>query len=324
MGKNNIVNKMINNLFSILLIFFLLLLPLSSCSKPKNLMRVRIGYEAILPDLNFYVAQEKGYFKSEGLTVETVEFKNTNDQMLALLSGDVDMIPNSSMALLLAAEIERPGKYQIFMANGDLGNKLIVAIDSPIKSVDQLSGKKVGTFPGTTMLTYADLSLKSYFDGIPQPEYIGMAPPSLVDALATNQVAAILAAEPIASIALNSGVGRELLDNPFGNVITPFIGGASLLRSDYVESNPSTAAAVVRAMDRAAQYTQNNPSEAVVIFANITNNSVDLMKGTNIGHSWTLKDFDRKAFQDLAEIMYKTGLVSSLVDTSTLYYDVSK
>ena len=321
MLKNNNANKRINQLLSLLLIFSLFLLPLSGCSQPKAQMTVRIGYEAILSDLTFFVAQEKGFFESEGLTVETVEFKTTNDQMVALLSDNVDMVPNSSMVLILAAEIEQPGQFQIFIAHGDLGNKLLVPVDSSITSVEQLSGEKVGTFPGTTMLTYCELSLKSYFNGSPQPEFIGMAPPILVDALSTNQVTAILVPDPVATIALNSGVARELLDNPLGNVITPFMGGASLLRSDYVENNPTAAAAVVRAMDRAVQFIQDNPSEAVTIFASHTNNSADLIAGINIGHSWTLSSMDREAFQDLADILYNAGLVSSQVDTKTLYYD---
>ena len=75
-----------------------------------------------------------------------------------------------------------------------------------------------------------------------------MAPPSLIEALSTGQVAAIMPAEPIATIALNTGVAKEILNNPLGNVITPFVGGASLLRSDFVKADPKAAAAVVRAI----------------------------------------------------------------------------
>ncbi len=324
MLKNNKVNFKVYKSVSLLLICSLLSFSLSSCSQLSGSMTVRIGYEAILSDISFFVAQEEGFFESEGLTVETVEFKTTNDQMLALLLGNVDMVPNSSSALLLAAEIEQPGRFQIFMAHGDLGNKLLVPVDSPVISVNELSGEKVGTFPGTTMLTYVELSLKSYFDGIAQPEYIGMAPPSLVEALATNQVSAIIAPDPIATIALNSGVARELLDNPLGNVITPFIGGASLLRSDFVENNPTASAAIVRAMIRADQFIDENPDEAVAIFAKYTNYSADLMAGVNLGQRWTLSNMNKEAFQDLADLLFNAGLISSQVDTSTLYFDDSK
>jgi NitT/TauT family transport system substrate-binding protein len=299
----------------------LILLSIMGCSQSQDQMTVHIGYEPILSDLTFFVAHENGYFESEGLSVKTTEFKTTNDQMLALLSGDVDMIPNSSMALILAAEIDQPGEFKIFEAHGDLGNKLLVTLDSPIESVEQLSGENVGTFPGTTMLTYSELSLGPYFDGIPQPNFIGMAPPILADALSSNQVTAILAMDPVATIAINSGASKELLDNPLGNVITPFIGGASLLRSDYIEKNPTAAAAVARAMNRAIQYIEDHPKETIEIFAKHTNFSAELMAGMDIGHSWSVENVDKIAFQDLADILYNSGLVSSQVDTQILFWD---
>ena len=82
-------------------------------------MTVRTGSEAILSDYTYFVAHKNGYFEREGLQVEVTQLNTTNEQTLALLAGKVDMIPNSSLALLLAPAVEQPGRFEVFMAHGD-------------------------------------------------------------------------------------------------------------------------------------------------------------------------------------------------------------
>jgi len=301
-------------------LLFLFIFILSACTNHKDAMKVRIGYELISPDLPYFVAIENGYFKDEGLSVESYEFKTTNDQAIALLSGNVDMVPNCSMAIALAAEIEQPGQFIVFQANGDIGNKLLVLVDSPIVSVDELSKKQIGVFPGTTLIMYSKLSLKSYFDNNNQPEYIGIAPPSLIEALTTKQVDAILPVEPVASIAINTGVAREILDDPYGKIITPFVGGFSIFNTSFVENKPEIAAAVKRAMDRASQYINENPEKSLVILAKYTGYDSKLLKGMSFGNYWTLELIDKEAVQNMADILYNAGLVTKQIDTSHWYY----
>ncbi len=281
---------------------------------------VRIGYEAILSDYAFFVAKEQGYFEEEGLEIQVVQFNTTNEQTLALMAGKVDMIPNSSLALLLAADIEQPGRFRVFMAHGDLGNKVLVKADSPVTSVKELSGATVGTFPGTTMLTYARLSLAPYFEDVDPPILVGMAPPSLIEALATEQVDAIFPIEPIATIALNKGVAREILNNPLGNIMTPFTGGASALRTDFVKENPEAAAAVVRAMNRAVDFIRENDKESRAILAQYTGFPAEVLQSAYLGYIWKLEEINYEAVQSLADILFEAEVVEQRVNTNEWYY----
>lgn len=283
-------------------------------------MTVRIGYEAILPDYAYFVAKEQGYFEEEGLEVEVVQFNTTNEQALALMAGEVDMIPNSSLTLLLAAEVEQPGRFRVFMANGDLGNKVLVRTGSPVTSIEELSGATIGTFPGTTMLTYGTLSLAPYFENTDPPTLIGMSPPSLIEALATEQLDAIFPVEPIATVALKEGVAKEILDNPLGNVMTPFTGGASALRMEFVKENPKAAAAAARAMNRAVDFIRENNEESRAILAQYTGFPAELLLDANVGYSWKLEEIDREAVQALADILSGAGVVERQVNTNEWYY----
>jgi hypothetical protein len=48
---------------------------------------------------------KKVFLSDEGLTVEAIEFKTTNDQVLALMSDEVDMVPDSSLAITNVSRI---------------------------------------------------------------------------------------------------------------------------------------------------------------------------------------------------------------------------
>jgi len=293
----------------------------SGCaSRSSTPMTVRIGYEAILSDYTFFVANERGFFEEEGLEVEVIQFNTTNEQMLALIAGEVDMIPNSSLALLLAAEVQQLERFRVFMAHGDLGNKVLVKADSPVTSIEELSGATIGTYPGTTMLTYATLSLAPYFEDVEPPTFVGMAPPSLIGALATEQVDAIFPVEPIVTVALEEGVAKGILDNPLGNVMTPFTGGASALRADFVEENPEATAAIIRAMNRAADFIQKNDEESRMILAQYTGFPAELLQAASLGYIWKLEEIDRDAVQALADILFEAGVVEQQVSTHEWYY----
>lgn len=301
-----------------------LVLLLTGCTgRGRAPMTVRIGYEAILSDYTYFVAAKEGYFEQEGLKVEAVQFNNTNDQTLALLAGQVDMIPNSSLALLLAAETEKPGRFQVFMAHGDLGNKILVRGDSPVTSIEQLAGARMGTYPGTTMLTYATLALSRYFEGSKLPELIGMPPPSLVEALTTGQLDAIFPVEPIVSVALQEGGARGILDNPLGNIMMPFPGGASALRVGFVEESPQAAAAVVRAMNRAVDFIRKHDTESRAVLAEYTGVPLEVLEPASLGYISKLDEIDRDAIQTFGGILAKAGVIDREVDTTKWYYSLS-
>ena len=308
----------------ILILVFIITTTTSCSSSNSETIKIRIGYEAILSDYTFFVAYENGYFEDEGLDVEVIKFNTTNEQLLALLSGQVDMIPNSSMALLLSAEAEHPGRFTVFMAHGDLGNKILVRNDSQITSVEQLSGAKIGTFPGTTMLTYANTSLAPYFNPSEFPTIVGMQPPNLVEALTSGQVDAIYAVEPIVSVAIQRVGAREIMNNPLGNIMSPFTGGASVLRKKFVDEHPDESAAIIRAMNRAVDYIRENDSESRAILAKYTGFENELLQSSTLGYIWKLDEIDRDAIQRLAEILADAGVVEEEVDTANWYYLTDK
>src|SRR4051794_3157120 len=54
-------------------------------------VKVRMGALGIAPEAGLYVAQERGYFREEGLDVEFVPFRGSADLMAPLATGELQM-----------------------------------------------------------------------------------------------------------------------------------------------------------------------------------------------------------------------------------------
>jgi len=58
---------------------------------PKTLATLRVGYLPVTGHAKFFVAQEEGFFKDEGLNVQLTEFANSADGLAALRADKLDL-----------------------------------------------------------------------------------------------------------------------------------------------------------------------------------------------------------------------------------------
>lgn len=122
--------------------------------------KIRIGYWPIAAGLPFYAALEKGYFKEAGLDVEGIKFAGAAQIMEAMLAGRCDGSANGTGSANLAiGEIAAPGTFKIFASNPsnakNVLDEFLVPVDSPVKTMAELKGKKVASGPGIQNLTLA-------------------------------------------------------------------------------------------------------------------------------------------------------------------------
>jgi len=102
--------------------------------------------------------------------------------------------------------------------------------------------------------------------------------------------------------------------------MSPFTGGASVLRKKFVDEHPDESAAIIRAMNRAVDYIRENDSESRAILAKYTGFENELLQSSTLGYIWKLDEIDRNAIQRLAEILADAGVVEEEVDTANWYY----
>lgn len=147
------------------LALFIGIWPGISCRKasPSSL---RVGYIPFSADLPFFVAMEKGFFEDEGITLEPIRFAVSSECLSAEVAGRIQAAMGNSLSALYAIEQKQPGTLRVFLpmleTEENHVSHLLVKKESPIKSIGDLKGKKVGTYAGSTQLLYLRLFLRKY------------------------------------------------------------------------------------------------------------------------------------------------------------------
>jgi NitT/TauT family transport system substrate-binding protein len=120
--------------------------PASSGTAPK-LGTVKLGFSAWPGWFPWQVAQEKGLFTANGLTVELTYFDSYTDSLNALAAGKLDA--NSQTLNDTLSSISGGAKETVVLVNDNsTGNDQIIA-KSGINSVADLKGKTVAVEQGT-------------------------------------------------------------------------------------------------------------------------------------------------------------------------------
>lgn len=113
-----------------------------------SLTKLSVGYLPSPGHLLYFIAQEEGYFKDEGLDVELVMFNENNSELAALESGKIDVGAFGSSELV--TYMAQGHELSVFAGAMKAGHGIIVK-DSVVEgvpkenwSLDLLAGKKIG------------------------------------------------------------------------------------------------------------------------------------------------------------------------------------
>ena len=127
---------------------------IGSCKRVhEDRAEVRVAYLQIIPSLPVFVAQEQGLFDKENLRLKAIALSSSNDLVNAMVAGQADILPATSLVPIIHLEIQSPGRVRIFshsrMNESNALDKIIVKEASPLHAIEGLRGKKIGVFPGT-------------------------------------------------------------------------------------------------------------------------------------------------------------------------------
>ena len=107
----------------------------------------RVGYNNWIGYIALFVAEEKGFFKEEGLAVQKKSFSAPGDGLKPLLAGDLDAHFTTLDSAIIALD-KAPGKLRVvYLTDTSAGADAIVA-KKEIKSVKDLKGKQVAATVG--------------------------------------------------------------------------------------------------------------------------------------------------------------------------------
>ena len=216
------------------------------------------------------IAEENGYFDEEfegtGVKIVVDNFVNQGSAIVeAMNAGDVDLGVLGTMPLVTA---DANDSHFVAISSVNLsedGFKLYAGADTGITSVEEFKGKKIGVkFSSNehemllTLLSNAGLSDTDV-------EIVNLSADDSLNSLLSGDVdGAILKGDQLN--AANEAGAVIVADNSQSGIIENLLIG----REEFVKEHPEVVTGVLKVLERAKQWIDENPEETVDIFVRLT------------------------------------------------------
>ncbi|MCB0516819.1 MAG: ABC transporter substrate-binding protein [Bacteroidetes bacterium] len=247
--------------------------------------KVTVGYLNMVSSLTHFVALENGYYKEQNLEVVGNPIATSNLIAQELVAGHVDVGIELAITPALKQLEQAPNSIKIFSTSNITTENgfdaIVVKQNSSIHNLQDLAGKKVGGFPGTTAKVSLLQLFKEKYPDLEQPEFIQLTPNLHIQSLETGDIDALFAYEPVLSTGIVKHNFRIIFPSVYGTQFTPNPIGVGAVNQKWLEDNPETAKAFFKAIDQAVQFIEENPVKAKNILAIATNIDSDIAQNMN-------------------------------------------
>ncbi|MFB5269099.1 ABC transporter substrate-binding protein [Paenibacillus enshidis] len=219
------------------------------------------------------IADKLGYFKEEGLDVTSQLIESGPDigPMVSGGSAPVSIQTNFMDIILksnsIGVKIVAP-LAQIAGTQAVVGGKNLV-----LNSAKDLEGKTIGIPSGADVKIAIDNMAKELGVDASKIKYVNLAPSDAVVALEKGDIDAMAAWEPFITKAINagghflfSGTKSELPDKK-GDVNWMSVHTTIQVTDAFLQENPNTIKAVLRALNKATDYINDNREDAIKLLA---------------------------------------------------------
>lgn len=229
-----------------------------------------------------YIAEEQGYFKEKGLKVEIAVGGAPSQNIAQLQAGQTDVIMTGSFDLVAAVAQGLP----IFAVlntqdQGDVGTTgLMTPPGSPIKSVADLKGKKIG-MPGIQSTQGLMLFRALEKAGLSKDDVtlVNLPFDAMIESAEKGNVDAIIPIGLFHSLSKSKGFGEvtEVYEEIKGTPAVIFAAG-----KEWVGANADTMTAFNEAMQKAYEFGNANPDAVRAIDGAQTKMPPDYIKSRYI------------------------------------------
>jgi NitT/TauT family transport system substrate-binding protein len=226
--------------------------------------KIAVGGKNLLYYLPLTIAEQLGYFKDEGLSVEVIDFAGGSRALQAVVGGSADVV---SGAFEHTVNMQFKGQpMRAFVLQGR-APQIVLGINPRtmpnFKSVADLKGKKIGvTAPGSSTNVMANFVLAKAGLKPSDVSIIGVgASNGAVAAMRSGQIDAISNLDPVITLLQRSGDLKIVADTRivaeadriFGG---PMPAGCLYAPQSFLDKNPATAQAMANAIVRANKWIQ--------------------------------------------------------------------
>ena len=222
---------------------------------------LRIGVLPITDTVPFYVAQELGYFKDEGIRVELVPVTSAAERDQLTITGQIDGQVSDlvSTALFNAEEPRLRIVRKARQATAESAQFWILAPKgSDIESVEDLAGVEIAVSQNSVIQYVTERLLQ--LEGVPTDQIRTVNVPQIplrLQLLEQGQVKAATLPDPLASLAILEGAKSIIDDSSHPEISQSVI----TFRTSIVSERPEDVRAFLAAYERALDDIANRPEE---------------------------------------------------------------
>lgn len=235
-----------------------------------EVLRVGRPSAAAFTMLPLDVGQKVGIFAKHGITLELSASGGAAKAHQALAAGALDAIVSGGPELALVQR-GAPEKAVAVIAGVPTTLSVVVRPDGPIKTVDDLKGKKLSiTTAGSLTEWLADeLSHKKGWgkDGI-KPVALG-AEPAQIAAFKAGQIDGLIIDVSLAYQLADEGSGKLLLK--FSDVLDPMVGQIVFFRKELLDKRPAVVTDFLKGWFETIRYMREHKAEVVKMVQPLVN-----------------------------------------------------
>lgn len=287
-------------------------------ARADELAPIKLGINKLGAMTNVWVAARNGIFKKHGLDVEIVEIPLTSQSLLVLQAKSVDIALQIPGTAIVAKEqgfdVVLIGQNETAGIHPPVSNALMVAANSPIHTVKELSDKRIGT---ASPRGQAYAALKELFQraglSADAVQFIEAPFTAHADLLRTGQVDAVVALDPYTTQITKAGYGRTLSWYMIETIPDQPVGSWWALRS-WAQKHPREITAFQDAIKESHAYLNADPVQAKKFVSEYTGLDPDLVKDMPL-ISWK-SAIDPAVWQAVVDMMHRQGELTSNHDVS--------
>lgn len=236
---------------------------LAASPSHAQLKKIRFSTTSIaITELQFRIAQMKGFYREEGLDVETILIRGSVG-MQALIGGSVDYA--SAAGSMIAGGVRGVPVRLVLIVNAKPQFDLVGRPE--IKSVQQLKGKIIGISSrggAVDLLTQLMLTHHGLTPNKDATLLVIGTPEELATALRAGVIAACLLSPPRQLILYREGFSRLAYS---GDYLAHYPSGGVGATEEKIRTNPGEILAFVRASLKGLQYYSQYRAESVDIIS---------------------------------------------------------
>jgi NitT/TauT family transport system substrate-binding protein len=302
-----------------------LLFALAGCEKtpPAPPVTLRIGVFQSIDFLPYYVMQEQGFDKKNGLSFKETSFAGGAAAIDAMVAGTLDMSPVVGIAPVLVAA-ERgliPDKVVAVAANdyADREHRAIgVLVAHTVQGWKDLEGKKIG-INARNGIPAAAVEARLKQEGVQGYSFVEIRLANLGLAVAGGNVVAASMTEPYLTQSLARGDGKLLGWVVGGPPFERMMYASIVFSAEFLRRNPEGVKSYLRAYLAAVRWINEHPDEARLVLAKGMNFSPEVAKKVNLPR-WPLDARANAALLDeTQQVLLRAGLLKRPVDTRTVH-----